>query len=78
MALDLNQSPNHPDDLLLEEARMAASSDWEESFVADQLKRRAEWGGAFKLTDAQRSKLEEIAHGKDDDLFSRQPRWGKR
>lgn len=51
----------HPDDALLESARMAASTDWEENFVADLLKRRKEWGGAFDLTEMQRLKLMQIA-----------------
>lgn len=79
MAIDLNSSarPDHPDDLLIEEARMAAETDWEEDFVASILGRRAKYGLSFRLTDAQREKLTEIAHGKEDDLFSRQPRWGR-
>lgn len=57
---DFNEGPDHPDDLLLEEARMSAETDWEENFVADLLKNRNRYGAAFRLTDPQRDKLQEI------------------
>lgn len=66
MALNLNQAgpgAEHPDDELLEDARMAASTDWEESFVADLLDRRNRQGANFTLSSAQRDKLEEIIGG---------------
>lgn len=59
---DFNEGPDHPDDLLLEEARMSAETDWEEDFVADLLKNRTRYGAAFRLSDAQREKLEEIVN----------------
>lgn len=63
----------HPDDMLLEEARMAAESDWEEEFVADLLKRRNRYAEQFTLTNRQRDKLKQIAYGEqiDDDTFDR-------
>lgn len=60
---DLNNRYEHPDDFLIEEARMAADTDWAEEFVADIITRRNEWGGAFRLTDRQRAKLNQIAYG---------------
>lgn len=56
-----NFSDNHPDDELLETARMAATTDWEEEFVRDMLRKRRRWRGAFELTPEQRRKLEQIA-----------------
>lgn len=53
----------HPDDGLLEDALMAASTDWEEGFVDDLLKRRERWMSKFTLSDAQRAKLEQIRDG---------------
>ena len=61
----LNLNNEHPDDVLLEDARMAASSDWEETFVADMLEKRRKFGLNFRLTDGQREKLEEIAGNND-------------
>lgn len=82
MAIDFNTpraSDEHPDDGLLEDARMAASSDWEEGFVTDLLARRKQYGTRFRLSDAQRAKLEQIAAGEDGgDLFSRPPRFSRR
>lgn len=56
-----NFNPDHPDDSLLEEARMAASTDREESFVADLLAARRRLGLNFTLTEPQREWLEKIA-----------------
>ena len=50
-------------DELLEDARMSASTDWEEGFVADLLERRKTYGYEFDLSAAQRTKLEEIVQG---------------
>lgn len=63
MALNLNEAgpgASHPDDALLEDARMAASSDWEESFCADLLDRRSRHGANFGLSERERAKLIEI------------------
>lgn len=57
----LNLNDEHPDDALLEDARMNAATDWEEKFVADQLTRRKQYGLNFTLTDAQRETLKKIA-----------------
>lgn len=59
MALNLNDE--HPDDGLLEDARMAASTDWEEGFVADLLDRRKRQGFNFSLSGRERDKLHEIS-----------------
>lgn len=62
--MDLNKAgpgAEHPDDELLEDARMAASSQWAEDFVADQLERRKEYGANFTLSDRQRATLRTIA-----------------
>lgn len=61
MAINLNDE--HPDDGLLEDARMSASSDWEESFVADLLDRRSRHGFNFSLSERERAKLLEITGG---------------
>jgi hypothetical protein len=64
MAINLNNAGSgaeHPDDGLLEDARMAASSDWEESFVADLLDRRQRHGANFSLSARERNKLYEIS-----------------
>lgn len=66
--MNLNR-PEHPDDLLLEEARMAAESDREEEFVADLLKDRDKYGASFRITAKQRQWLERIAHGDTTDRF---------
>lgn len=57
--------PDHPLDELLEEARMAASSDWEEAFVADLKANRDRYGLDWNPTGRQVEKLQEIAHGDD-------------
>ena len=53
-------------DTLLDDARMAAVTDWEEGFVADLIERRKTWGDRFELTPAQRTKLEEILNPSED------------
>jgi hypothetical protein len=72
MAIDFNDR-EHRDDGLLEEARMAASTDWEEEFVADLIARRKRYGAGFELTDRQREKLGEIV-----DPPERDERWNRR
>jgi hypothetical protein len=68
--IDVNgDRPGHPDDELIEDARMAASSDWEEEFIADIIERRQRFGRAFMLTPKQREKLQQIAHGDDENRF---------
>ena len=63
MAINLN--PDHPDDALLEDARMNAESDWAEEFIANLLRRRREYGGNFRLSDRERELVERIAeHGR--------------
>jgi hypothetical protein len=74
MPLDLNKTPEqrktpsaaggeieHEHDALLEDARMAASTDWEEDFVADQLANREKYGARWRPSDGQVGKLREIA-----------------
>jgi hypothetical protein len=79
MPLDLNKAPKvpgqrktpsaagveieHEHDALLEDARMAASTDWEADFVADQLVNREKYGARWRPTDGQVAKLREIAEG---------------
>jgi hypothetical protein len=58
--LDFSGS-DHPDAELIEEARMAAGTDWEEQFVADILARIRRNPG-YSLSVAQRAKLEAIAY----------------
>lgn len=60
MTVDLN-APDHPDDGLLEYARMAASTNWEESFAADMLRLRGKLGLRFIITARQRASLKKIA-----------------
>lgn len=55
--------PDHPDDELIEDARMQASSDREEEFIADIKSLRDRLGLSFKLSADQRSWLEKIAYG---------------
>lgn len=55
--------PDHPDDELIEDARMQASSDREEEFIADMLRLRQQYGASFKLSADQRSWLQKIAYG---------------
>lgn len=52
--------PDHPLDELLEDARMAASSDWEEEFVDSQLQARKCYGQNWYPTDRQIDKLKQI------------------
>jgi hypothetical protein len=59
MAINLNDE--HPDDELIEDARMAASTDWEESFCRSILDRRQRHGANFNLSERERSKLIEIS-----------------
>ena len=47
---------------LLEDARMNAANDWEESFVADMKSRYAEYGRRMFISDAQQEHLERIAN----------------
>jgi len=46
---------------LLEDARMNASTDWEESFVADMKERFEKYGMGMFISDAQQKHLERIA-----------------
>lgn len=48
---------------LLDNARMNAAKDWEESFVADMRTRFGEYGRRMFISDAQREHLERIANG---------------
>ncbi len=47
---------------LLENARMNAANDWEESFVADMKGRYTEYGRRMYISDAQKDHLERIAN----------------
>ena len=47
---------------LLEDARMNAANDWEESFVADMKDRYTEYGRRMFISDAQKDHLERIAN----------------
>ena len=47
---------------LIEDARMNAANDWEESFVADMKDRYAEFGRRMFISDAQKDHLERIAN----------------
>ena len=47
---------------LLEDARMNAANDWEESFVADMKDRYTEYGRRMFISDAQQEHLERIAN----------------
>jgi hypothetical protein len=63
--MPINLNDEHPDDALLEDARMNADSDWAEEFIANLLRRRREFGGNFSLSDRERELVERIAeHGK--------------
>lgn len=46
---------------LLENARMNAANDWEESFVSDMKDRYGQFGRRMYLSDAQQEHLERIA-----------------
>lgn len=52
---------DHPLDALLEDARMAAESEWEEDFVADMAASRKRYGRQWNPTDRQVDKLRQIA-----------------
>ncbi|MBP8789661.1 MAG: hypothetical protein KBH41_19790 [Azonexus sp.] len=47
---------------IMEDARMNASTDWEESFVADMKERFDKYGMGMFISDAQREHLERIAN----------------
>ena len=47
---------------LLESARMNASSDWEESFVADMKTRFDQYGKRMYISSSQREHIERIAN----------------
>lgn len=57
----MNLNPDHPDDELLEDARMAASTEWEEQFIQSLRQRRQSFGGAFQISERERATLERIA-----------------
>ena len=58
--IDLNEA-DHPLDELLEDARMAAATDWEEEFMADQIKNRQHYGLNWEPTPMQIAKMRQIA-----------------
>lgn len=47
---------------LLEDARMAASSDWEETFVADMKAKYEQYGEDMFISNAQLDKLNKIVN----------------
>ena len=47
---------------LLEDARMNAANDWEESFVADMKTRYDQYGRRMYISEAQQTTLERIAN----------------
>lgn len=47
---------------LLDNARMNAANDWEESFAADMKTRYEQYGRRMYLSDAQQEHLERIAN----------------
>lgn len=47
---------------LIEDARMNAANDWEESFVADMKARFSEYGRRMFISDSQKDLLERIAN----------------
>ena len=55
---------DHPLDELLEDARMAASSEWEEEFVDSQIENRKRYGRRWEPTDRQVNKLKQITGNK--------------
>lgn len=58
----MNFNPErHPLDELLEDARMAASSEWEEDFVNEMTAARKKYGLRWEPTDRQEAKLRQIA-----------------
>lgn len=62
--MDFNAKP-HPEAALIEEARMAADSDWEEEFVAKIIANVKLYGPGHVLSEAQHAKLCQIA-GRED------------
>ena len=48
---------------ILEDARMNASGDWEEAFVADMKERFDEYGMSMFISESQQKRLERIAGG---------------
>lgn len=68
MAINLNTAgpgAEHPDDALLEDARMNASADWAEELIASLIGRRQRLGANFSLSERERELVERIAeHGK--------------
>lgn len=49
-------------DGMLENARMNAANDWEESFVADMKTRFTEYGRRMFISEAQQTTIERIAN----------------
>ncbi len=47
---------------LLEDARMNAANDWEESFVTDMKDRYTQYGRRMFISDAQKDQIERIAN----------------
>lgn len=47
---------------LLEDARMNAANDWEESFAADMKDRYTQYGRRMFISDAQKDQIERIAN----------------
>lgn len=68
MAINLNTAgpgAEHPDDAMLEDARMNASEDWAEELISSLLNRRKRHGANFSLSKRERELAERIAeHGK--------------
>jgi hypothetical protein len=62
MNLDLNPS-DHPDAELIEDARMAAVTNWEEAFV-EAIRDRVRRFPTMELSGMQRDKLEQIRCGR--------------
>lgn len=69
--LNFNSPPTaeveHPLDSLLEDARMAASTDWEEQFVADMTEKRKKYGSKWHVSVGQERKLRQIAEKEDSE-----------
>lgn len=64
MAINLNTAgpgAEHPDDALLEEARMNADADWAEELIASLLVRRKRHGANFSMSDRERELVERIS-----------------
>lgn len=63
--MPINLNDQHPDDALLEDARMNADADWAEELIASLLDRRRRLGANFSLSARERELVERIAeHGK--------------